>query len=561
MCLHLVRVLLVVLVAAAIHVSHAQREEARSTTSLVDLEPEQWKPFFPSGEVLVARDDGSVQVQDAEGKELGLLLQTSPEGDEAIGFSGPSNVLLAVATDGRISGAKIVWSGDTVEHVAAVNASRAFTNGWNGLTLEEAAAHKIDAISGATLTATAANTAVARRLGGTQISLRFPQPLTRELVQRIFPDAVDFWSLAADEQTEVIGPDGVLGHIIRPSRQGIELVGYQGPTDILIGLDPDLKIAGIEFLKSYDNQPYYGYITDDAYFRKVLIGQDFPEFHEVDLYEAGVEGVSGATMTSMNVADMIQAASTAFEGIAGLSNSPPDGDVEALMSWARGQLASVKQSMGALLLIAAGCVIAFSRGRRRVALLWPIFVLLLLGLKDGLLLSMAMFVGWSEVGVTTAGGYGLVALAAVAFFFPVAGGRNVYCSHLCAHGAAQMLVRNRLPRGWRLPKSLLGVAKYVPGVLVAVVVVAAVTGSPLNLVDLEAFDAYLWPVCGWIPLVIAIGGLLLSLFEPMAYCRFGCPTGSLLDYVRRHRRSDRWTRVDWFATALAATAWGLIAAI
>jgi hypothetical protein len=45
----------------------------------------------------------------------------------------------------------------------------------------------------------------------------------------------------------------------------------------------------------------------------------------------------------------------------------------------------------------------------------------------------------------------------------------------------------------------------------------------------------------------------------MAYCRFGCPTGTVLNYLRLHGRSDRFTLRDGAAVALVGLAVGLIA--
>jgi hypothetical protein len=53
-------------------------------------------------------------------------------------------------------------------------------------------------------------------------------------------------------------------------------------------------------------------------------------------------------------------------------------------------------------------------------------------------------------------------------------------------------------------------------------------------------------------LSIAIAGLGVSLLIPMAYCRFGCPTGAVLGYARLHGRSDRFSVRDWAALALLA---------
>jgi NosR/NirI family nitrous oxide reductase transcriptional regulator len=51
----------------------------------------------------------------------------------------------------------------------------------------------------------------------------------------------------------------------------------------------------------------------------------------------------------------------------------------------------------------------------------------------------------------------------------------------------------------------------------------------LSLVNIEPFDAYLFRVAGAITLSIAVVGLIASAFVPMAYCRFGCPTGAMLN--------------------------------
>ena len=50
---------------------------------------------------------------------------------------------------------------------------------------------------------------------------------------------------------------------------------------------------------------------------------------------------------------------------------------------------------------------------------------------------------------------------------------------------------------------------------------------------------------------------MASLFVPMAYCRYGCPTGAMLTYFKFNSRTDRWSRRDWLALALLAIALGI----
>jgi hypothetical protein len=49
-------------------------------------------------------------------------------------------------------------------------------------------------------------------------------------------------------------------------------------------------------------------------------------------------------------------------------------------------------------------------------------------------------------------------------------------------------------------------------------------------------------------------GLIASAFVPQAYCRFGCPTGALLNFVRARGAADRFSARDTAALALVAAA-------
>jgi hypothetical protein len=63
-------------------------------------------------------------------------------------------------------------------------------------------------------------------------------------------------------------------------------------------------------------------------------------------------------------------------------------------------------------------------------------------------------------------------------------------------------------------------------------------------------------VAGWATISIAVVGLAASLFIPLAYCRFGCPTGALLGFVRLNAHSDRWSHRDSLAAVLLLVAGG-----
>ena len=408
----------------------------------------------------------------------------------------------------------------------------------------------MDAVSGATLTSLAIQEAIIHRLGGERPSLRFPDPLSPGDVRSLFSAVVALEPDAAHHSLwHVQGPNGVeLGTILRTSPTADTIMGYQGPSDALIAFDNDDRVVGTAVGKSYDNEPYVSYVRDDAYFLNLFNGLRLRELAKFDLKAAEVEGVSGATMTSMAVAHGLVRA--ADEHAAALQR-PPESPAHRLSVTAR--------DLGTAGVVLAGVWLAFSplRGQRLLRLGFQAVLIGYLGLINGDLLSQAMLVGWAQHGVPWRSALGLVLLTAAALLLPIATRCNVYCAHLCPHGAAQQLLKNRLPWRGSLSPRLARLLGWIPAALLAWCLTVAMTAWPFSLVDIEPFDAWVFRVAGWATLSIAVGGLVASLFVPMAYCRLGCPTGALLNYLRLHARSDQWTRRDAVALALLLLALSL----
>ena len=64
-------------------------------------------------------------------------------------------------------------------------------------------------------------------------------------------------------------------------------------------------------------------------------------------------------------------------------------------------------------------------------------------------------------------------------------------------------------------------------------------------------------VAGWVTIAIAVVGLIASLFVTGAYCRYGCPTGAMLKFLRFSAASDRLGRRDYVAAAFVLIALGM----
>jgi NosR/NirI family nitrous oxide reductase transcriptional regulator len=555
--LHAFRVVMFVAVVLLIRLQHQRAMESATRIGLENLSRDDVAGLFPGVQTLRPSSNTAQKwsVFDARGSELGYILSTSPACDHVIGFSGPTTTLIALDLDDRISGLSILTSDDTDDHVAHVRNSQVFMTAFNGMTGAEVAnIRRVDAVSGATLTSSAIATSVIHRMGGKTRSLLFPQPITITDVQKLFPSAN---RIEPKESTESVwrvysnssAGKGPIGHVVRTTPVADKVIGYQGPTDALIGIDHQASVKGIVVLRSFDNQPYVRYTSEDTNFLNILNGRTLEQLAIASLEELEVEGVAGATMTSQAVAQGVLV--TAFE----IQNSKgkqhwQDDSTSGLHSWRA-------RDFGTAIVILWGLVLAFTHLRRKKSLrvIFQIGLIIYLGLINGDLISQAMLIGWAHHGVPWQRAGGLVLLTVTALLIPIFTKRNVYCTHLCPHGAIQQLAKKRLSDNYRFSPKTNRVLRCLPYLLLFWCVLVAMLALPFSLVDIEPFDAWVWHVAGWPSIVVAIVGLLASLFEPMAYCRFGCPTGALLGYLR-NASNPGWTARDWIAVSLLAVAVG-----
>jgi len=553
---HVARLATVVAIAWLVHATHQQRLARREAFDLASVSLDVVRQHLPEATAIggpSAAVGGGLDVLAADGDRVGTILRTSPAGDASIGFSGPTDVLLVCDADLVIVGMEILASGDTRDHVRAIERDAGFLKSLCGRSLAELASGetpRVDAVAASTLTSMAIVDAIMLRLGGRDAGSRFDAVPTLADVQLVFADAGGIEPERGDEAViRVRGADGTpIGWCLRTSPAADRVIGYQGPTDAIVGFDSENKVAGVAVLTSFDNEPYVGYVRDDEAFRGLWRGMTVEALAGMDPADHGVEGVSGATMTSQAIAaGIVRAAQERRErGVA------TDGFLARASAWLRG---IEGPQWGAIAVILAGIATAFTRARGtwfgKIAL--PLAVLGYLGFGAGALLSLAQFAGWSQAGVP-AGAVVLTVLTAVAFVSPMTTKRNVYCSHLCGHGAAQQLLRRVAKPKGKIPPRLRPWLTALPWALLALAILTAVVPLPIALVDLEPFDGYLPLVAGIPALLIFVVSLVASIRYPMAYCRYACPTGALLDHVRLHRASARFTWRDAVLLACLTTA-------
>ncbi|GAB5405370.1 MAG: 4Fe-4S binding protein [Aureliella sp.] len=492
-----------------------------------------------------------IQLLDAETNAVGYAAFTLPIASDTLGFSGPTNTLLLFSTDGNLISATICDSADTRDHVDSIKQDPEFLPSLTGKSADELSRVTVDGVSGATLTSLAIVESIRLRCSSQAPtaaptfsfeSLKFPRRITTDDLSTHF---AKLSSIHKNESTGLYdlldGNNNTIGHLLRLSPAADNIVGYQGPTDGLLLLSTDNFATRLVVLGSYDNEPYTDYVSEDDYFCNLFSGFSIGELAKLDAER--IEGVSGATMTSQSVAaGVVQAASvldTFQQELADYSPPPavPGSDSQSL----------TVRDISTMIITAVGCLLALTRLKRRktVRFLFQIVLIVWLGLINGDMISQALWLGWAQHGIHWQNALGLLALSAAALFIPLATGQNAYCAHLCPHGAVQQLTRGRLKWRLKLSRRIQKTLKIIPVALLFLVGAIGLLHLPISPVDLEPFDAWIWKVAGIASISIAIVGIAFSFIVPMGYCRFGCPTGLLLNSFRR--AGPRWSKQDTVA--------------
>lgn len=327
-----------------------------------------------------------------------------------------------------------------------------------------------------------------------------------------------------------------IGYAIRTSPVSDEIIGYCGPSDTLVVFDEQTgNVAGLTIRSSGDTTSHVNDVRANQYFMDRWKEYAWDQLADLDLEHGEIEGVSGATMTSMGLAyairHRIRHSQERAQAVTPFQFRPQDAVLIALATGA--------------------CLLTFTRLKRFHWLrkLFKITAFVYLGFVTGDLLAESLFAGWAKYAIPWRQLSGLVILAGTAILVPWGTRRNIYCQHLCPHGTAQEFLGKIVPqrRKWKIRSDVKRGMRWIPGLLIGLILIILFLGLPVDLAELEAFDAYLLTSAGIVSIVIAVSGLALSLFVPQAYCHYGCPTGTIFEFVRSHGRADHFGKSDFVA--------------
>ncbi len=387
--------------------------------------------------------------------------------------------------------------------------------------------------------------AVAWLLRAHAVRVRFEGflPVAIEEVRALLPKATSLKPDATERDgADVLDATGAkIGYVLQTAPASDSVIGYRGWTNSLIVFDSALHVIGVRIRASQDTTEHVGDVKGDPYFMKTWNGKSWDKVADQTPEQAGIEGVSGASMTSLAIA----------EGIMRRLQSADSALARPPLPW---RLSA--RDIGLIGFLVAAIWLAFrgTHGRRWVRVLFQVIAIGYVGFWNGDLLAQSLMIGWAQNGIPHAPG--LILLLATALIVPWSTGKPLYCQHVCPHGHAQELLSRVAPKRWRfhLPPSIANGLRWLPPLTICCVFIIALLALPADLAGVEPFDAYLLKSAGWATLTIAVIGLIVSLFVPMAYCHYGCPTGAVLGFIRRRGKNDRFGRREIAALLLVIVA-------
>lgn len=239
-----------------------------------------------------------------------------------------------------------------------------------------------------------------------------------------------------------------------------------------------------------------------------------------------VDGVSGATFSSSAVIENVR------RGIAFAQKEHVVGESAA------SKLLSVKNLAALTVALLAAILPLFVRNKKYLTLQLALNVAVL-GFWRCTTISYAMLLNYMSNGINLAMSAVPVLLLIVAFVYPLFGKKGYYCAYVCPLGSLQQLAgrctKRKLHMGAKAAKRL----DYFRQVLWGVLMLCLWGGVLSGWTDYELFSAFaLSSASVWV-IVVAAAFVVLSVFVPRPYCRFVCPTGTLLKAAQYSTRNNK----------------------
>ena len=367
-----------------------------------------------------------------------------------------------------------------------------------------------------------------------QKSVRGESPVTLQEVQKHLKNARSL-KFTRQEIQIFNGLGKLIGTALTTSPDCDNIKGYAGPSDSLLVLDLNKQIIGVTLRSSQDTPGHVEDVKNDYEFIEGWQNKDFLKLAEIqDLEAHEIWSVSGASRTSVCMSWGIIEKSRIYQ------NQNRGHSVK--FHW---------KDLIIILVLVLALVLTFTKIKEkpkwRLAARWTIFVLIVgFGLD---LLCLALFGAWAKNGLPIYNAGVLAGFTVLMFIIPLTSRKQIYCQQICPHGLIQETMAQRIPSkySWKLSMEAKWALKFLPALLLFFSIILLIFELPLDLSDLEVFAAWYPTRASAFCLILFSASLIFSALVPKGYCKYACPTGRFLEYLRDTGKADKFGFSDKMA--------------
>ncbi len=326
----------------------------------------------------------------------------------------------------------------------------------------------------------------------------------------IFGYQIDVAADNAHEGTSVAATtDGI---VVDTSSLSHDIIGYGGPTPLTVTFD-DGKIASVVAQRNAETPGFFRRVEKALFPR--FIGMTADEASKCD-----VDAVSGATFSSVAVIQNIRIAGN--EALGKLSEAANDAAAPADETVTPGYIIS-------LIVVLAGAIIPLFVKSKKYRIIQLIVNLAVLGFWTATFINYTMMLRLLSSGVNLGASLVVLAMLIAAFVYPFFGKKDHYCTWICPLGSMQDLAGmcNKKHRLKLSADTVKWLGRFRQALWAALMLLMW-TQVWFSWIDYELFSVFAVNSASTFVIVGTSMILLLSFFISRPYCRFVCPTGTLL---------------------------------
>lgn len=286
-----------------------------------------------------------------------------------------------------------------------------------------------------------------------------------------------------------------------------DVAGYAGPVPVKITVT-DGVIDSVHPLENSETPGFFRRVIESGLLTRWNgMSVDSVQYAEVD-------GVTGATYSSRALIENVRSGAAYISQHEANPQSAP-------MDWS-------VASVAALLVTLTAALVPLKVKNKRYRIVQEVLNVGVLGFWAGTFVNYTLMLNFMSNGIHSFAAITAVIMLITAFIYPLFGRNGYYCAWVCPLGSLQDLAAKGCKRKLHLGSKLTDALTWVRRALWCALMICMWTGVWISWIDYELFSAF---VIKSAPVGMLVAGavvILLSVFVPRPYCRFVCPTGTLL---------------------------------